>query len=111
MGGVSRQSVGQFRADRRSAEAKGDAAQAALEQARAPMGREGEIQAQIASVAAARAALGMAEWRLGQRRVTAPVSGRVADVLARPGETMVHAGGRDGRGMVLSGDSGLIAGD
>jgi HlyD family secretion protein len=39
-------------------------------------------------MAAAKAALGMAEWRLAQRRVTAPVSGRVADVLARAGETM-----------------------
>jgi HlyD family secretion protein len=30
----------------------------------------------------------MAEWRLSQRRVVAPASGRIADVLARPGETM-----------------------
>jgi HlyD family secretion protein len=30
----------------------------------------------------------MANWRLSQRRVTAPVTARVADVLARPGETM-----------------------
>ena len=30
----------------------------------------------------------MAEWRLAQRRVTAPAAGRIADVLARPGETM-----------------------
>ena len=52
------------------------------------MGRDGEIQAQRASVAAYRAALGMAAWRLAQRRVTAPAEGRVADVLARPGETM-----------------------
>jgi len=41
-----------------------------------------------AAVAAAKAALGMAEWRLSQRRVTAPAAGRIADVLARPGETM-----------------------
>jgi HlyD family secretion protein len=32
--------------------------------------------------------LDMAEWRLAQRRVVAPAGGRVADVLARPGETM-----------------------
>ena len=88
MGGVSRQTVDELRADRLSAQAKVEAAQAALTQARAPMGREGEILAQRASVAAARAALGMAEWRLAQRRVTAPVDGRVADVMARPGETM-----------------------
>jgi HlyD family secretion protein len=30
----------------------------------------------------------MAEWRLAQRTVTAPVGGHVADVLAQPGETM-----------------------
>nr|WP_294529863.1 HlyD family efflux transporter periplasmic adaptor subunit [uncultured Rhodopila sp.] len=88
MGGVSRQTVDQLRAERLSAQAKLEAAQAAVMQARAPMGRDGEILAQRASVAAARAALGMAEWRLAQRRVTAPVAGRVADVMARPGETM-----------------------
>ena len=32
--------------------------------------------------------MGMAEWRLAQRTVTAPVGGRVSDVLAQPGETM-----------------------
>ncbi|HEX4368151.1 MAG TPA: HlyD family efflux transporter periplasmic adaptor subunit, partial [Rhodopila sp.] len=88
MGGVSKQSVDQFRADRLSAQAKVDAARAALAQAQAPMGRVGEIQAQVASVAAARAALEMADWRLAQRRVTAPAAGRVADVLARAGEMM-----------------------
>jgi HlyD family secretion protein len=88
MGGVSRQTVDELRADRLSAQAKVEAAVAALTQARAPMGRDGEILAQRASVAAARAALGMAEWRLAQRRVTAPVDGRVADVMARAGETM-----------------------
>nr|WP_294513463.1 HlyD family efflux transporter periplasmic adaptor subunit [uncultured Rhodopila sp.] len=88
MGGVSRQTVDELRADRLSAQAKLEAAQAALMQARAPMGRDGEILAQRASVAAAHAALGMAEWRLAQRRVIAPVGGRVADVMARAGETM-----------------------
>jgi HlyD family secretion protein len=88
MGGVSKQSVDQFRADHVSAQAKVDAAAAALAQARAPMGREGEIQAQRASMAASQAALGMAEWRLAQRRVVAPTGGRVADVMARAGETM-----------------------
>ncbi|HEX4368079.1 MAG TPA: secretion protein HylD, partial [Rhodopila sp.] len=59
IGGVSKQSVDQFRADHLSAQAKVDAALAALAQAQAPMGRVGEIQAQVASVAAARAALEM----------------------------------------------------
>jgi HlyD family secretion protein len=77
-----------LRADQRSAQAKVAAMQAALAQSLAPMGRSREIEAQSSAVAAARAALEMAEWRLGQRRVTAPAGGRVADVLARPGETI-----------------------
>ena len=52
------------------------------------MGRTREIDAQQAAVKAAQAALAMTEWRLSQRRVTAPTAARVADVLARPGETM-----------------------
>jgi HlyD family secretion protein len=87
-GDATKQSVDQLRADHRSAQAKVEALRAALAQTRAPMGREAEIQAQQASVAASRAALEMAAWRLAQRRVTAPAGGRVADVLARPGETM-----------------------
>lgn len=82
------QNVDQLRADYRSAEAKVQAFEAALAQMRAPLGREREIGAQGAAVAAARAALEMAEWRLAQRRVSAPVAGRVADVLARAGETV-----------------------
>jgi HlyD family secretion protein len=87
-GYATAQTVDQRRADYRSAEAKEQHAEAALAQARAPMGREREIEAQRAAVAAAQAALEMAEWRLAQRTVTEPVSGRVADVLAQPGETM-----------------------
>ena len=82
------QTVDQRRADYRSAQAKAQHAEAALAQARAPMGREREIEAQRAAVAAAQAALAMTEWRLAQRTITAPVGGRVADVLAQPGETM-----------------------
>jgi HlyD family secretion protein len=87
-GDATKQSVDQLRADQRSAQAKVEALKAMLAQIRAPMGRETEIEAQRASVAASRAALDMTEWRLAQRHVTAPASGRVADVLARSGETM-----------------------
>jgi HlyD family secretion protein len=87
-GYATAQTVDQRRADYRSAEVKAQYAEAALTQARAPMGRDREIEAQRAAVAAARAAVGMAEWRLAQRTVTAPVGGRVADVLAQPGEAM-----------------------
>jgi HlyD family secretion protein len=87
-GFVTRQSIDQLRADHRSGEAKVEASEAALAQTRAPLGRDREVEGQRNAVAASRAALDMAEWRLGQRRVVAPAGGRVADVLARPGETM-----------------------
>ena len=87
-GVVTKQSVDQLQADHLSAQAKVEAMQAALVQIRAPLGRDQEIKEQRAAVAAASAALDMAVWKLGQRRVTAPAGGRVADVLARPGETM-----------------------
>src|SRR5438552_8234755 len=85
---VTVQTLDQRRADFRSASARVAAMEAALAQARAPFGRKGEIQAQRAAVEAAQAALEMADWRLSQRRVTSPVTARVADVMARPGETM-----------------------
>jgi len=89
---VSIQNVDQLRADYRSAEAKVHGLEAALAQARAPLGRGHEIAAQNAAVDAARAAVTMAKWRLDQRHVAAPVAGIVNDVLARPGET-IPAGG------------------
>lgn len=87
-GNATVQSVDTLRADYRSALAKVQAAEAALAQLKAPMGREREIRAQEATVAAAQAALDMAQWRLGQRKVVATIGGVVADVLARPGETV-----------------------
>ena len=89
---VSQQLVDQQRADLRSATAKVQGLEAALAQMRAPMGRDGEIKAQQAMVESLRAAVVMAQWRIDQRHVTAPVAGVVADVLARPGET-IPAGG------------------
>lgn len=87
-GGAARQQVDQLSADARSAEAKVQAAQAKLEQLRSSTGRKEEIAAQQATVESARAALAQAEWRLGQRRVTAPADARVADTYALPGETV-----------------------
>ncbi|MGZ3293724.1 MAG: HlyD family secretion protein, partial [Xanthobacteraceae bacterium] len=87
-GAVTPQILDQRRADYQSAEAKVKALEAALANLRAPMGREAEIKAQEAAVRAAEAALEAAEWRLSQRRVSAPAAGKVADVLARPGETV-----------------------
>ena len=48
--------------------------------------REDQVRAQGAAVAAARAALDQAEWRLGQKTVSAAVAGRVYDTLYRVGE-------------------------
>jgi multidrug efflux pump subunit AcrA (membrane-fusion protein) len=81
-GGISGQAVDQLRADERSAQAKVEAMQAALAQSLAPIARSREIEAQSFAVAASKAALNMADRRLGQRHVTAPAGGRVADVLA-----------------------------
>jgi HlyD family secretion protein len=87
-GNTTFQNIDQLRAAATSAVARVAVAQAALAQIRAPMGRPGEIEAQQAAVSAAQAALDQAQWRLDQRHVAAPVSGRVADTLALPGETI-----------------------
>ena len=89
---TSQQLVDQQRADLRSATARVQGLEAALAQMRAPMGREGEIKAHQQLIESLRAAVAMAQWRIDQRHVTAPVTGVVADVLARPGET-IPAGG------------------
>jgi len=85
---VSVQSVERLGAAEQSAAARVHALEAALEQLQRPLGREDEIKAQRFAVDSAKAALDLADWRLGQRRVAAPAGGRIADVLARPGETM-----------------------
>ncbi len=91
-GNATAQLADQRRADLKSADAKVQALSAALAQLRAPLGREYEIKAQESAVEGARAALAMARWRFDQRHVAAPAAGVVADVLARPGET-IPAGG------------------
>lgn len=92
IGGVSKEQFDDQRADLRSAIAKVDGLKAALAQLRAPMGRKDEIKAQQQLVASLRAAVAMAQWRIDQRHVKAPAAGVIADVLARPGET-IPAGG------------------
>jgi len=82
------QNVDQLRSAFLSAKARVDVNNAALAQLHAPMGRVGEIDAQRAAVKAAQAALDMAEWRLSQRYIAAPATGRIADVIAFPGETL-----------------------
>jgi HlyD family secretion protein len=87
-GTMAKETLDQRRADFQSATAKVAALEAALAQSRAPSGRPQEIAAQQAAMRALKAALEITEWRLSQRHVTAPAAGRIADVLARPGETM-----------------------
>lgn len=60
-------------------------AEASLAVARLPA-RPHEIAAAEAAVAGARAARAKAEWDLGQRRLTAPSSGTIADVIRTEGE-------------------------
>lgn len=87
-GAVSRQRLDQDCADAVSTAARVDSAEAKLAQFKSPTGRQPEIDAAEAVVAESRAQLVQADWRLSQRRVTAPVAARVADVYARPGETL-----------------------
>jgi HlyD family secretion protein len=87
-GTMAKETLDQRRADFQSATAKVASLEAALAQSRAPSGRPQEIAAQQAAMRALKAALEITEWRLSQRHVTAPAAGRIADVLARPGETM-----------------------
>lgn len=87
-GAISRQRLDLDCAESVSAAARVDTAEARLAQLRSPTGREQEIAAARAVVAEARSQLGQAEWRLAQRRMTAPNAGRIADVYARAGETL-----------------------
>lgn len=87
-GDVAVQAVDQARNDARSAAAQAAAAEAKLAQARDSTGRAQAIVAQRAAAKAAEAVLAQAEWRLAQRHVAAPAAGRIAEVFARPGETL-----------------------
>jgi HlyD family secretion protein len=89
---ATQQLVDQQRADLRSATAKVAGLDAALTQMRAPMGRDFEIKAQQQMIESLRAAVAMVQWRIDQRHVVAPAAGVVADVLARPGETLPAGG-------------------
>jgi HlyD family secretion protein len=61
-------------------------AQAQLANAQQPLGRDAERKAAQGEVAAARAALAQAQWRLEQKSIAAPVSGLVQDTFFVEGE-------------------------
>jgi HlyD family secretion protein len=87
-GAATRQTVDQLQADARSAQARLNSARAKLSLIADANGRAHAIAAQEAAVAATRAALASAQWRLDQRSVAAPAAGLIADTYARPGETI-----------------------
>jgi len=60
--------------------------EADLRNALQPLGREAERQAAVAEVAAARAALAQANWRLEQKSVKAPLAGTIDDTYYVEGE-------------------------
>jgi HlyD family secretion protein len=62
------------------------AAEAQLDNVRQPVGREAERKAAESEVAAARAALAQAAWKLEQKSVAAPAAGRVQDTYFVEGE-------------------------
>lgn len=62
------------------------AAEAQLKNVQQPVGREAERKAAESEVAAARAALAQAAWRLEQKTVGAPVAGLVQDTFFTEGE-------------------------
>lgn len=62
------------------------AAEAQLQNVQQPLGREAERKAAESEVAAARAALAQAAWRLEQKSVGAPVGGLVQDTYFVEGE-------------------------
>lgn len=62
------------------------AAEAQLRNAQQPLGRDAERKGAEAAVAAARAALAQAAWRLEQKSVVAPVAGMVQDTFFVQGE-------------------------
>jgi HlyD family secretion protein len=82
---IARQRLDELMMSERQAAARLLNAEARLETIRSAA-RTDEIEAQRAAVAAARATLAQAEWRLQQRRVSAPAGGLVADTIFRPGE-------------------------
>lgn len=89
-GGVSQQQLDNARTSAATTAAQVRELQNQVTIARLP-GRDEQIRAQSAQVEAAQAALAQAQWRVDQKRVTAPHAGLVFDTLYRVGE-WVQAG-------------------
>ena len=84
-GGIAQAQLDRARAAADAAAARVRELAGQLEVAGLPA-REDQIRAQTAQVAAARAALEQADWRLEQKAVAAPAAGLIFDTLYRVGE-------------------------
>ncbi|WP_081060199.1 HlyD family secretion protein [Burkholderia territorii] len=89
-GGLSKQQLDDSRTAAQTTAAQVRELQNQVDVARLP-GRTQQVAAQAAQVDAAQAAVAEAQWKLDQKRVAAPASGRVYDTLYRVGE-WVQAG-------------------
>lgn len=85
VGGIARAQLDDSRAAHAAAQARVAQLVSELAVAQLP-GRSDQIKTQAAQVAAARAALEQATWKLDQKAVHATVAGRVYDTLFREGE-------------------------
>jgi HlyD family secretion protein len=84
-GGISKAQLDDSRANADATAAQVRELTSQVEVARLP-GRSQQIAAQQAQVAAAEAVVAQAQWKLDQKRVTAPADGLVYDTLYRTGE-------------------------
>lgn len=84
-GGISREQLEATLAEATSDAARASELQSQLDVARLP-GRQQQLNAQSAQVAAAQAVVSQANWRLEQTVVTAPQAGLVYDTMYREGE-------------------------
>jgi HlyD family secretion protein len=85
IGGISREQLEASLSQANSDAALVSELQAQVEVARLP-GRSQQLQAQSGQVEAAHAVLAQADWRLGQKSVSAPAAGLVFDTMFREGE-------------------------
>ena len=84
-GGISREQLEATLAQARSDAARVSELESQLEVARLP-GRAQQVKGQSRQVAAARAVLEQADWKVGEKSIAAPKAGLVYDTLFREGE-------------------------
>lgn len=89
-GGIAKAQLDDSRANADATAAQVRELTSQVDVARLP-GRSQQVAAQTAQVAAAQAAVAQAQWKLDQKRVSAPADGLVHDTLYRTGE-WVQAG-------------------